>query len=216
LNPHRHSPESKDETWVSNHHLAQFRISAPVTRSNPNPDSHTRCGPAASQASQRALAAHLECSVLRDRKGTQTGDLAPINLKDKGRAINTRPRSPKPASEVRCCYLVFASIEDMQGSNGAPFSISYRGDTADTIFGYGAGTPNHARTYDTTCPGVRSTPIGCRSSLHWWEVGICPALSERRGGFWFWDTACSRTNLPLAMRILSFEGVRNKPIRHRP
>jgi hypothetical protein len=54
-------------------------------------------------------------------------------------------------------------------SNGAPFSTSYLGDTADIIFGYGAGTLNHARTYDTTCQGVRIMPIRCRSSLRWWR-----------------------------------------------
>jgi hypothetical protein len=43
-------------------------------------------------------------------------------------------------NEMRCCYLIFASIEDMHGSNGAPFSTSYLGDTADMIFGCGAGT----------------------------------------------------------------------------
>jgi hypothetical protein len=69
------------------------------------------------------------------------------------------------ASEVRCCYLTFASIEDMYGPNGAPFCTSYLGDTADLISRNGAGTLNHARTYDTTCPGVRITPIRCRLSL---------------------------------------------------
>jgi hypothetical protein len=91
-NPNRHSSESKDKNWVSNHRLGQFRISAPVTRSNPNPaDSYSRCGPAASQASLRAMTAHLEGSVVRDRKGThtQTGGLASNNLKDKTRTINT-------------------------------------------------------------------------------------------------------------------------------
>jgi hypothetical protein len=68
-------------------------------------------------------------------------------------------------NEVRCCYLIFASIEDMCGSNGAPFCTSYLGDTADLIFRNGAGALNHARTYDMTCQGVRSTPIRCRSSL---------------------------------------------------
>jgi hypothetical protein len=88
-NPNRHSSESQDENWVSNHRLGQFRISAPVTRSNPKPDSYSRCGPAASQASLRAITAHLKGSLLRDRKGTHTGDLDSNNLKDKRRTINT-------------------------------------------------------------------------------------------------------------------------------
>jgi hypothetical protein len=73
-NPNRHSSESKDEYWVSNHRLGQFRISAPVTRSNPNPGSYSRCGPAdlplrkRPASSLRAMTAHLEGSVLRDRK----------------------------------------------------------------------------------------------------------------------------------------------------
>jgi hypothetical protein len=103
-NPNRHSPESKDENWVSNHRLGQFRISAPVTRSNPNPDSYSRCGPAASQASLRAMTAHLKGSVLRDRKGTQTGDLALNNLKDRRRTINTSP-SLKPV-QTKCAAVV--------------------------------------------------------------------------------------------------------------
>ena len=45
-------------------------------------------------------------------------------------------------NEVRFCYLIFASIEGMCGSNGAPFSTFYLGDTADIIFGYGAGALN--------------------------------------------------------------------------
>jgi hypothetical protein len=47
--------------------------------------------------------------------------------------------------EVRCCYLIFASIEDICGSNGASFCTSYLGDTADLIFTSGAGALNHAR-----------------------------------------------------------------------
>ena len=85
----------------------------------------------------------LDRSVLRDLKATQTGDLASNNLKDKRRTIN----------EVRFCYLIFASIEDMYGPNGAPFCTSYLGDTADLIFRNGAGalitthvpTTRHAR-----------------------------------------------------------------------
>jgi hypothetical protein len=111
-NPHSHSLESKDEIWVSNHRLGQFRISAPVTRLNPNPGYHSRCGPAASQASLCALTANLDRSVLRDRKGTQTEDLASNNPKDKRRTINTRQTPEIGASEVRCGYLAFASIEE--------------------------------------------------------------------------------------------------------
>ena len=76
------------------------------------------------------------------------------------------------ASEVRFCYLIFASIEDMYGPNGAPFCTFYLGDTADLIFRNGAGTLHHARTDDRTCQGGRITPIRCRSSLRWREEGI--------------------------------------------
>jgi hypothetical protein len=40
------------------------------------------------------MTAHFERSVLRDLKGTQTGDLASNNLTGKKRTINTRP-NPK-------------------------------------------------------------------------------------------------------------------------
>ena len=63
-------PIRRDENWVSNHHPAQFRTSAPVTRLKPNPGSYSRCGSAASQASPRALTAKLDRSVRRDRKVT--------------------------------------------------------------------------------------------------------------------------------------------------
>jgi hypothetical protein len=111
------------------------------------------------------MTAHLEGSVLRDRKGIQTGDLASNNLKAErqGEGDKHMTKPDTRTNEVRCCYLIFASIEDMCGSNGPPFSTSYLGDTADMIFRYGA--LNRARTYDTTCQGVRSTPIRCPSSL---------------------------------------------------
>jgi hypothetical protein len=41
-NPNRHFPESKDENWISNDHLAQFRTSVPITGLNPNRDLYTR------------------------------------------------------------------------------------------------------------------------------------------------------------------------------
>jgi hypothetical protein len=177
-NPNRHSSESKDEIWVSNHRLGQFRISAPVTRSNPNPDSHSRCGYAASQASLRAMTAHLEGSVLRDRKGTQAGDLASNNLKDKRRTTAHMTKTETHTSEVRCCYayLIFASIEDMCGSNGAAFCTSCLGDTADLILlRSGAGALNHARTCDTT----HDMP-GCQNYAH--QMPLVASTTERTGG----------------------------------
>jgi hypothetical protein len=51
---------------------------------------------------------------------------------------------------------------------------SYLGDTADLIFRNGAGTLHHARTAYRRqgMPGCPITPIRCRSSLRWREVGI--------------------------------------------
>jgi hypothetical protein len=63
------------------------------------PTDFSQIRPAALQASPRALTAHLDRSVLRDRKGTQTGDLASNNLKDKMRTINTMTRTEIRASE---------------------------------------------------------------------------------------------------------------------
>jgi hypothetical protein len=112
--------------------------------------------------------------------------------------------------EVRCCYLIFASIEDICGSNGASFCTSYLGDTADLIFTSGAGALNHARTYDTTCQGVRITPIRCRSSLRWWDVGnTYAAVSESEV---ICDLRCGLKAEGSAPVGFHFEGVRNTPI----
>jgi hypothetical protein len=68
------------------------------------------------------------------------------------------------------------------------------------------------RTYlrDTTCQGVRITPITCRSSLRWWDVGnTYAAVSESEV---ICDLRCglkAKGNAPVGFR---FEGVRNTPI----
>jgi hypothetical protein len=100
------------------------------------------------------MTAHLERSVLRDRKGTQTAGSGFEQPERQEEDDKHMARPETRTNEVRCCYLVFASIENMYGSNGAPFSTSYLGDTADIIFGCGTGALNHARTYDMPCQGV--------------------------------------------------------------
>jgi hypothetical protein len=119
-NPHRQSPESKDEIGYSNHRLGQFRISALVTRLNPNPGSYSRCRPAASQASPRAMTAHLEGSVVRDRKGTQTGGLASNNLKNKRRTINTSLVSETRERSALLLPDIPLDRTRAAASNGAP------------------------------------------------------------------------------------------------
>jgi hypothetical protein len=70
-NPHRHSSESKDEIWVANHHLAQFRISASRSRYFKPPTdfrANSTCGLASQPTCPDSA---LDRSVLRDLKATQ-------------------------------------------------------------------------------------------------------------------------------------------------
>ena len=81
------------------------------------------------------MTTHLEGSVVRDRKGTQTGELASNNLKDKRRTINTSLVCPKLASEVRWCYLIFLSINHVQRRRTGLRLASYVGDAGIKISG---------------------------------------------------------------------------------
>jgi hypothetical protein len=132
-NPHRHSPGNRKTNGAIlnpgvSHHIIQtptvFRADLTYgLASQPTcPD----------RASDR--------SALRDLKShpnRRSGFEQPKRQEEEDKHM-TKPDIR--ASEVPCCYLIFASIEGMCGSNGAPFSTSYLGDTADIIFGYGAGT----------------------------------------------------------------------------
>jgi hypothetical protein len=103
-NPNGHSSESKDENWVSNHRLGQFRISASLSRYFKPTQIFARIRPAALQASLRALTAHSTTAGRSGFEQPETGDLASNNLKDKRRTINTRP-SLKPVKK-KCAIVV--------------------------------------------------------------------------------------------------------------
>jgi hypothetical protein len=170
-NPHRHSSESKDETWVANRHLAQFRISASRSRYFKPPQIFARIRPAALQASPACPDSALDRSALRDLKATQTGDVASNNLKDKRRTTNSTRPSLKPVKNEGALLLPDIRLDRRHvrlERSSLLYFVSGRHGRCDLRIRCRCAF-NHARTYDTTCQGVRITPIRCRSSLRWWR-----------------------------------------------
>jgi hypothetical protein len=66
------------------------------------------------------MTTHLEGSVLRDRKGTQTGDLASNKLKDKRRTINTSLVSETRKRSALLLPDIPLDRTRAAASNGAP------------------------------------------------------------------------------------------------
>jgi hypothetical protein len=118
---------------------------------------------------------------------------------------------------VRSCYLIFPSIEHVQRRRTEGPSCLRTWETGelrspDKVIGNKRRnelTTRHARMSE-----VRPSDAASDFS-HSWEVGICPALSERRGGLWLSDT-CTSDQTYLWRSVLSRESEVATPTRSPP
>ena len=112
------------------------------------------------------------------------------------------------------CYLIFASNEANARPEREVPPLLHIWEmrelrSPDKVIG------NKGRTYlRQGMPGCPITPIRCRSSLRWWDVGNTYAtVSESEVICDFRCGLKAKGNAPAGFR---FEDVRNKPMRHPP
>jgi hypothetical protein len=95
------------------------------------------------------MTTHLEGSVLRDRKGTQTGDLASNKLKDKRRTINTSlvSETRKRSALLLPDIPLDRTPNTCSGVERSSVLPSYLGDAGIKTSGYGRRMTYHACTW---------------------------------------------------------------------
>ena len=111
---------------------------------------------------------------------------------------------------MRSCYLIFHSIEHVQRRR-TQLPCQLHICEMREFRSPGTALRNKGRTYlRQGMPGCPITPIRCRSSLRWWDVGSTYAtVSESEVICDFRCGLKAKGNAPAGFR---FEGVRNTPI----